>query len=369
MGNRIENSRVEVDMVKNYGTIEYERCESGEMVMVTTRWGVKTETPAIEGDYPTGFSHIWRSGPELSKPERERQELEAFAESLRLVTDKSPALLAVGSGSPIFPDYAGEMAARMGWSQTETSNDYLACNSGVEALRRVLMDPRFLPRGVLEGREVIVGGWEGLTRMVDHGDPDNTDPLSRRVFSNGGALLKFVPGRDLSLVTEVFFSREDDGNLAAVMPYTIDPDGPLVQIEGNTKKIRLPVPEPGVSIWMKAKPTAKMFVRAFEEGIEMLLAKYLQGIADKIIADKPISLVTGHHPSTGPFLLTQKILERVCGISAERYPWVVDDGNSSGATAPKALNKLLGRVRPGERIMYVGYGGGISFTGIIMDRG
>jgi len=69
MGNRIENSRVEVDMVKNYGTIEYERCESGEMVMVTTRWGVKTETPAIEGDYPTGFSHIWRSGPELSKPE------------------------------------------------------------------------------------------------------------------------------------------------------------------------------------------------------------------------------------------------------------------------------------------------------------
>ena len=113
---------------KNIGIIEHERGENGQMVMVTTRWGVKREVKVLEEEavargeeiYPSGFSHVWQSSSNLSMAQREEQELTAFAESLRLVTDTPPAILAIGSGSPLFEDYAGEMARRMKWPNSQS---------------------------------------------------------------------------------------------------------------------------------------------------------------------------------------------------------------------------------------------------------
>ena len=73
------------------------------------------------------------------------------------------------------------------------------------------------------------------------------------------------------------------------------------------------------------------------------------------------------HQANGRILATAA---KHLGLPSERlYDCVADFGNTSSASIPLALDHAIqaGRVRPGDRIALVGYGGGLSWGGCLIE--
>ena len=370
-------------IIKDAGMVhEVRRNENVGIPSAVTFWGIRTDCADInrqlQGMLPgqlissPGFECVYRTAPFLSPDETVRQEMAAVKVNLAAILDvldpedRTPEVLSVGCGTPPFAHYGKAIAEMMGLGDIEVIESNLACNSGARAMQRILEEPRYA------GKRAIVVGIEGMTRLI--ADPKlnlaKADPFSLQAFGNGIGAVSFIPERDISLVQSISLSEEDtEGNLTARPTYLIDPEGPLIQISGSIEKTKLPIPEEeGKIIHIKPTGTSKMFIRAAEATVDNLLTGYREQIASGTVQDKPIRLVAAHHPSRGVWDIFMKKLERK-GIPAESCPWIVPEGNLSGATSTVALCRLLPVLSPGDRIILLGYGAGWSSSGMICDIG
>jgi len=349
------------------------------MAGAAARWGQKYEEEEIEAiiarvfgkesmDFGnTGFSEIYRV-PEGYSPEQAFEEemmmMERLVNSTLELNSWKPEqvdALCFGGSPLILPDYGYAIAQATGLThlkpKTDIFNYYLACNAGGRALKDALTNS--------QEKNVLVVAMEGLTRQVEGFDKQKSDPLSMRVFSDGAAAVGVVPGKTLThLLGESKAVEDKHGALAAIGAWRdlLDSEGDLIQVVNNITMIRLPSPTDGKKISMKGWETTKLFLRNVPPVIKRVYEQHREQYPEK-----EIKMIVAHHPSLGVSELIKGKLKKM-GIETP-MPWVVNDGNSSGATTLIALVRLMKEFNPGDHIMVASFGAGISIDVFVVKVG
>lgn len=331
---------------------------------------------AFEGDEDkligsSGFTTLYRT-PILPNPsDAIYQELNAAD---RLVTTTlglnhwssgDIEAIALGSGAPVIDDpqlvdqtYAAILAQRAGIDTDIPMHEtYAACNSGGYELARILRDPD------LHGKKVLLVAMEGLTRLFPGFDPQVADNISLQVFSNGGAAFGIIPGIDMRYLVGTDQVIVDEGALAANPPYRhlLDPNEGPWQEGGGVSMLRLPTPEKG-EIYMKGVPTTKFFIKNTAPIIKQVVEAH-----HALSPDHGIDHVVSHHASL-PVIEGLKRRLQKDGIELD-IPWVVPDGNSSGATTLIALARQMSDFKEGDHVLIASFGAGASFSVFVVEIG
>lgn len=320
----------------------------------------------------TGFDEIWHQKDGTTRPQGIEDELEVGTLVLQRAIEANGwrpqdiAGLFVGSGVPIaddarYTDYAQTLAGRVGLNpDVYTHNTYAACASGGRELLNALSHPD------MKGKPVIVMGMEGgITYLTENFDPENADALSMRFFSKGAAAKGVVPDETMTLLTQRHsVVRDERGLLAAHMTYEklIDLNGDTWQTHGNTDMILMPQPKDGKRITMEGPRTGLYFIKNALDLVGDLYPSHLKDYPNLVP-----NFSAQHHPSLTVFENFKKRAENE-GISVVS-PWVVNDGNSSAATALIAHNRISGNeslARYGSVELFVAYGAGGSFDGGVL---
>ncbi|MBI4130753.1 hypothetical protein HY468_05525 [Candidatus Roizmanbacteria bacterium] len=251
------------------------------------------------------------------------------------------------------------------------SGSYLfahACNSSGAATHYTVKNEK------LQGKRVIVLDVEHITRYLGMLDGKVADKLSLGVFSNGVAGLGFVPGKSLQYICGASHEKEDKkGVLPGEMAYKeyIDEQGLLIQQDEQVSYIRLPYPSPGHWIEMNGFDTGKLFLGLLEECIPSVLDSF-----KKYCPGEQIDRVVAHHASASMFkgvgrlLVKQGVLPKVGKNDPwETFPWVMYDGNASGATTLMAFVRQLNTMKSGDNILVVSFGAGASADVFVVKAG
>lgn len=346
-------------------------------------WGTRRhlDPPVSAGDRTVDT--LFQTDVRLSLEEavhQERQLAQALAERTLKVLGWQPEdveFFAYGSGTPPDPDEYHLVAQRLGLSQvladpSRLIASYLACNSGWDAVARVCEDPRS------RDAKVLALAVEGLTRLVKRqSDTDFsrdrllTDKLSEDTFSNGIAAWGFVPGKTFVPIKTIYTSDLDHGALAAVTLYRkiMEAEGDFVQElsrNGRVKCVRMPAPPDEYAIYMKGGAAAKFFLRLAEATLQEAQTAYLQmRTNDPVFPEGPDIILTHHASPAVIALLENKI--RKAGINAT-VPWLITEGNMSGATTLIALLRLFPQLK-GETILVLSFGAGATATSSYIKMG
>lgn len=313
----------------------------------------------------TGFERIWHQKDGSTREQGIADELEVA----RLVGNrtmevngwkpKDIAGLVLGSGVPIVDDprytnYAKVVAQELGLNEdTYLHSTYAACASGGIELINALSNPE------LKGKPVLVMGMEGITYLTENFDPEISDALFMRFFSNGAAGLGVIPDGNMTLLRSAHGVVEDKrGTLKAMMTY-----GRLMNLEGDVwqdiegaSMIKLPIPTDKKRGEMQGPKTAHFF---YTNGVRAISPLYEEH--SNLYPDLKIDYGVSHHPS---LTTHEHLLKKLADEGIEvKFPWVVNDGNSSAATTLIAEIRQLDMAKEGSVQLLATYGAGGSFDG------
>lgn len=379
---RPETLSIIEEPLSKHSILRLEKIKRPELGMagVVARWGRRYKRREVDSiiaeklgeeevAQDSGFSEIYRTPEQYTSEEIFSEEMTVMKRVVRSVLELNrwepeqvDALFF--AGSPLIkPDYGYVIAQNTGLTHLDPEinifNYYLTCNAGGQALREALTNLN------LEGKNVVVIATEGLTKQTKGFNVEKADPLSLQFFSDGAAAVGVVPGVSLTyLLGESKAVEDTKGALAAVEPWRelIDPKGELIQKVGNITLIRLPQPLEGMQISMKGLETTKLFLRNIPPSIQRVYRQHKEQYPEK-----DIKMIVAHHPSIGVNDLIKGKLEKM-DISIP-MPWVVKDGNSSGATTLIALVRLIERLNPGDHVLIASFGAGISIDIFVVEIG
>jgi hypothetical protein len=130
----------------------------------------------------------------------------------------------IGTSGPVSDDYTLQIAQRAGIPDTAWKvSMHKACDGSVGSLHMALNPDLELYKELrvnlareLEGKKVLVGGIEGLSRFVEY----SRDANALQLFGNGAGVIGVVPGGSMQLITGMTHEVFDvDGVLAVHMYY------------------------------------------------------------------------------------------------------------------------------------------------------
>jgi 3-oxoacyl-[acyl-carrier-protein] synthase III len=222
----------------------------------------------------------------------------------------------------------------------------------------------------LYGKKVLVGGIEGLSRFTSHAHDIN----ALQLFGNGAGVIGVIPGETMKfLVGKSHEAFDDEGVLAVHMYYPHSRQSLLEISRENQSHIRVAglmhEPENGQAIEM-AGPMGmvKLFVRT---GVQVVADVYqaYQNLMDKMgMPDKSIVVGIVHHANYKINKLKGKHLQKL-GISFP-MPWLVSDfGNVSAASNMIAFLRQLPNLKPGDHILFDGFGAGTYYDVLAVSLG
>ncbi len=162
--------------------------------------------PLNVGDFGFFYRH---HVPDLSHAEHEEVELQA---GTRFIIEACHAAgwepgevdaVLIGITTPVVPDYVEQIAARAGIPERSLKvSVHKACDGSVAALNLAL-NPA-LPGSLLhhnlaqelQGKKVLVGGIEGLSRVMH----ETQDPQALQLFGNGAGIFGLIPGETMRFI-------------------------------------------------------------------------------------------------------------------------------------------------------------------------
>lgn len=300
----------------------------------------------------------------LSMREKESWEIQAATTVLRDILERggiSPdqiGCFSLGCGTPIVTEYAELLAEELGIPRDclilETNT---ACNSAARAMERLYLGLNEHPE--LGDRPAIVMGHEGLRRLLNSWyDTSQADAFSLSVFGDASAAILLTPNRLKLITSKTLAQRDSRGYLATIETYPVDKseNANLIQTKGNKERIQLPPTRDGKKINLQPIKTTIMMAGLAAPLLRMGLETHKRMIENGEIEEKPIEFLIAHHPSI-------KMLEKVCKdaeVDQALVPWVVREGNSSGATSMEAAVRLLPFLKPGQRFGWFAMGAGMQ---------
>lgn len=317
---------------------------------------------------------------DLSDAENLEVELEVGSRLLReaaLANGWDPSevqAVLIGMSGPVSDDYVEQICKRAGIPESALKvSVHKACDGSVGGLNLAL-NPG-LGSGQLNiaeelyGKKVLVGGIEGLSRFISHAHDKN----ALQLFGNGAGVIGVIPGETMKfLVGKSHEAFDDEGVLAVHMYYPhsgqslieISQAGPHIRVAGLMHE-----PSNGQAIEM-AGPMGmvKLFVRTGVQVVSDVYQSY-RDLMDKMgMPDKSFAVAIVHHANYKINKLKEKHLANL-GISFP-MPWVISDfGNVSAASNMIAFLRQLPSLKPGDHILFDGFGAGTYYDVLAVALG
>jgi len=322
--------------------------------------------------------------PVLTQEENHELELEV---GTRLIKDAAQSNgwepsevqgLLVGSSGPVTNDYLSEIAQRAGIPKDALKvSVHKACDGSVGALNLAL-NPELSQPGQLniaeelQGKKVLVGGIEGLSRFIGMSQDKN----ALQLFGNGFGMIGLIPGKTIKFLVgksmEVF---DDEGLLKVrmVYPHSVKAIGKLVEVVQEGAFIRVAglmhEPEDGSNISMAGlMGMVKLFVRSGVQAVTDVFGSYQKLMERLGTPEKKLAVAIVHHANYKINKLKEKQLLKE-GISFP-MPWLLKDfGNVSAASNMIAFLRQLPQIKPGDHVLFDGFGAGTYYDVLAVELG
>ncbi len=288
----------------------------------------------------------------------------------------------IGSSGPVSENYTEEIANQAGIREDAIKvSVHKACDGSTGALHLTL-NPELsynqrssinLAKN-LEGKKVLVGGIEGLSRFVQK----SIDKNALQLFGNGAGIIGLIPGKSMNfLVGDTQEVYDEQGVLSVHMYYPHSRQvyaNSMVEVtELNPHSLRfaglMNEPANGLPVIM-AGPMGmvKLFVRNGVNIVQKVYQSYQNKMQLLGTLGKSIEVTIVHHANLKINSLKQKHLSKI-GIDLP-MPWVIKDfGNVSAASNMIAFLRELPKMKPGDHIMFDGFGAGTYYDVFVVSMG
>jgi 3-oxoacyl-[acyl-carrier-protein] synthase III len=334
---------------------------------------------------------LWRHVvPDLSAEEHIALEVEAGARFLREAAaangwepSEVDAVL-IGVTTPVTEDFVERISRQAGVPDDALKvSIHKACDGSVAglnlALNPQLATQRLLNRnlaGELLGKKVLVGGIEGLSRVMKA----THDRQALQLFGNGAGILGVIPGRTFKFL--VGSSREvydEEGVLQVRMTYPhshrrTDGDSLIEVMQTGEHSIRVaglmhePAEGEGPVVMAGPMGMVKLFVRNGVVAVRGVYDSYRHLMAQLAMPSKEIAVGIVHHANYKINQLKAKQLQRE-GVVIP-MPWLLSDfGNVSAASAMIAFMRKLQALSPGDHVLFDGFGAGTYYDVVAVEMG
>lgn len=287
----------------------------------------------------------------------------------------------VGSSGPVSQDYLVEIANRSGLRDNALKIDiHKACDGSMGALQLVMNEGMSPVANMniareMKGKKVLIGGIEGLSRMV----ADTMDKNALQLFGNGAGLFGIVPGESMKfLVGKTFENFDAEGLLQVKMLYPhsriMEAGKSLIETyQESNFHLRLSgmmhEPLSGMNVWMAGlMGMVKLFVRSGVEVAADVYNEYVELMKSMGTPDRKINFGVVHHANYKINQLKAKQLQKN-GINYP-MPWILSDfGNVSAASCVIAFLRQLENIVPGDHILFDGFGAGTFYDVLAIEMG
>jgi 3-oxoacyl-[acyl-carrier-protein] synthase III len=288
----------------------------------------------------------------------------------------------LGTTGPVTNDYTERAAREAGIPEEAMKvSIHKACDGSVAGLNLALNPDlpvnKSLKQNLAEkllGKKILVGGIEGLSRFMRFSHDKNAFQL----FGNGAGVIGLIPGKSMKfIVGQTYEVFDDEGVLQVRMlyPYTGKVlDQSLIEVtQTGDHSIRVAgkmhEPESGSGVVM-AGPMGmvKLFVRNGARVIQDVYRMYQKRIAEMGLPGKELAVAIVHHANYKINKLIEKNLLKE-GINVP-MPWLLREfGNVSAASNMIAFLRQLGKLNPGDNIMFDGFGAGTYYDVLAVQVG
>jgi 3-oxoacyl-[acyl-carrier-protein] synthase III len=286
----------------------------------------------------------------------------------------------IGMSGPASNDYVSLICDRAGISNKALKvSIHKACDGSVGGLNLAL-NPGLGRKGrmniaeELKGKKVLVGGIEGLSRFTSR----SRDKYALQLFGNAAGVIGVVPGETFKFLAGRDFEAFDDEGVLAVRMYyphsrqldngskveITQPDSSHVRVAGLMHE-----PEDGGPIAM-AGPMGmvKLFVRTGVKVVTDVFNEYAELMNKLGTPEKKISVGIVHHAN---YKINQLKAKQLQGSGIEfPMPWLLSDfGNVSAASNMIAFLRQLPAIKPGDNILFDGFGAGTYYDVLTVTMG
>ncbi|HAX71795.1 MAG TPA: 3-oxoacyl-[acyl-carrier-protein] synthase III C-terminal domain-containing protein [Anaerolineales bacterium] len=287
----------------------------------------------------------------------------------------------IGLSGPVSNDYVRQISHMAGIPDAALKvSVHKACDGSMGALHLALNPElsRSAPLNVaehLQGKKVLVGGIEGLSRFTN----GSKDKNALQLFGNGMGVIGVVPGENMKFLVGKSVENYDEEGLLAVRMYyphsrpelTADSLVDVVQDEVNHIRIAglMNEPKDGASIEMAGlMGMVKLFVRTGVQVVADVYNEY-QSMMERIgQSGKSITMGIVHHANFKINALKAKHLSKL-GIEFP-MPWLLNDfGNVSAASNMIAFLRQLPEIKLGDHILFDGFGAGTYYDVMAVSMG
>ena len=333
-----------------------------------------------------GFHHRMHI-PDLNAADHLELEVEVGARLVRAAAEANGWTpgevdgLLVGMSAPVSDDYVARIARRAGMRADALKvSVHKACDGSMGALNLAINPALAIPGQTnvaeeLAGKKVLVGGIEGLSRFTSHARDKN----ALQLFGNGMGLFGVVPGETMKLLAGRSHENYDDEGLLQVRMYyphskEMAPGKSLLEIqEEGGSHIRVAgmmhEPQDGLPIVMAGlMGMVKLFVRSGVEVVTDVHQQY-QALMERLgHSGRSLNVAIAHHANYKINLLKAKQLLKE-GINVP-MPWLLHDfGNVSAASCAIAFLRQLNEIRPGDHVLFDGFGAGTYYDVMAVSMG
>jgi 3-oxoacyl-[acyl-carrier-protein] synthase III len=289
----------------------------------------------------------------------------------------------IGTTGPVTEDYTQRIAREAGIPDEALKvSIHKACDGSVAGLNLAL-NPN-LPENArqahnlaeeLYGKKILVGGIEGLSRLVGL----SRDKNALQLFGNGAGIIGFIPGLTMKFLVgstrEVF---DEEGVLEVRMRYPHSGRGTdirsLIEVtQSGANHIRVAglmhEPEEDVQVVM-AGPMGmvKLFVRTGVQVVRDVYQSYQKRMSELDVPGKAVAVAIVHHANLKINQLKEKHLQKE-GIRMP-MPWLLSEfGNVSAASNMIAFLRQLSNLKPGDNVLFDGFGAGTYYDVLAVELG
>jgi hypothetical protein len=281
----------------------------------------------------------------------------------------------IGMSGPVSDDYVEQICKRADIPESALKvSVHKACDGSVGSLNLAL-NPGLGSNQLniaeeLYGKKVLVGGIEGLSRFISHAHDKN----ALQLFGNGAGVIGVIPGETMKFLVGKSHEAFDDEGVLAVHMYYPHSGQSLIEIsQTGQSHIRVAglmhEPSNGQAIEM-AGPMGmvKLFVRTGVQVVADVYQSY-RDLMDKMgMPDRSFAVAIVHHANYKINKLKEKHLANL-GISFP-MPWLISDfGNVSAASNMIAFLRQLPSLKPGDHILFDGFGAGTYYDVLAVALG
>jgi 3-oxoacyl-[acyl-carrier-protein] synthase III len=287
----------------------------------------------------------------------------------------------IGMSCPISDDYVARISERAGIPEDALKvSVHKACDGSMGAMHLALnpelsSDTNLNIGEELQGKKVLVGGIEALSRLTSRARDKN----ALQLFGNGAGVIGMIPGETMKLLTgKSHENYDEDGLLQLKMfyPHTGQrvPGKSMLEVQSDSpRNFRIAglmhEPLDGAPILMAGlMGMVKLFVRT---GVEVVTDVYkdYQSMLDRIgQSEKSIEVAIAHHAN---FKINQLKAKQLVKNGVQLHmPWLLSDfGNVSAASCMIAFLRYLQNLKPGDHVLFDGFGAGTYYDVMAVSFG